>query len=319
MGAKNIYERFIWFDDRVRSEKFPNATVLAEQFEISSKTAQRDIDFMRDRLCCPLEYDASRKGYYYQDGTFSLPMIYLSPAEISSLLVARKLLQDIGHGYIGGELSSIADKITNVLNRHLAWGKVDENISFRLIEYSPPPEQTFRVALEGCLNRRCLNFTYYSPVRDETSRRKIDPYHLFNYMGTWHLIGHCHLRGTIRDFALGRISDARVLDETFERPSDFDVNHYFQSSFWIFKGKPRREVKLRFSPLKSRWIRDQVWHRDQEAKSLEDGSLELTFPVADFSEIKMEILKHGADVEVIRPKSLRKLIKAEAKSIAEIY
>jgi len=292
--------------------------VLAEQFEISSKTAS-GISTSCGQALLPLEYDASRKGYYYPDGTFSLPMIYLSPAELSSLLVARKLLQDIGHGYIGGELSSIADKITNVLNRHLACGKVDENISFRLIEYSPPPEQTFRVALEGCLNRRRLNFSYYSPARDETSRRKIDPYHLFNYMGTWHLIGHCHLRGTIRDFALGRISDARVLDETFDRPSDFDVNHYFQSSFGIFKGKPRREVKLRFSPLKSRWIRDQVWHRDQEAKSLEDGSLELTFPVADFSEIKMEILKHGADVEVIRPKSLRKLIKAEAKSIAEIY
>jgi predicted DNA-binding transcriptional regulator YafY len=76
---------------------------------------------------------------------------------------------------------------------------------------------------------------------------------------------------------------------------------------------------LRFSPLKSRWIRDQVWHRDQKAKSLADGSLELTFPVADFSEIKMEILKHGDMVAVIKPKSLRELIRAEAESIAKIY
>ena len=65
MGAKNIYERFVWFDDQVKGKKFPNATSLAEQFEISSKTAQRDIDFMRDRLLCPLDYDSSQKGYCY--------------------------------------------------------------------------------------------------------------------------------------------------------------------------------------------------------------------------------------------------------------
>ncbi len=99
MGIKNIYERFIWFDDRVRSKKYPNATSLAEQFEISTKTAQRDIDFMRDRLYCSLEYHSSFKGYYYKDTTFSLPMVYLSSEELSSLLIARKILQDISGGF----------------------------------------------------------------------------------------------------------------------------------------------------------------------------------------------------------------------------
>ncbi len=78
MGTKNIYERFVWFDHQVRAKRFPNTTSLAEKFEISTKTAQRDIEFMRDRLRCPLDYDPSRKGYYYDDETFSLPMIYLS-------------------------------------------------------------------------------------------------------------------------------------------------------------------------------------------------------------------------------------------------
>jgi len=78
-------------------------------------------------------------------------------------------------------------------------------------------------------------------------------------------------------------------------------------------------VTLRFSPIKSRWIRDQIWHKDQKTKVLGDGSLELTFPVADFSEIKMEILKHGDMVEVIKPKSLRNLIRTEAEKITQIY
>jgi proteasome accessory factor C len=97
------------------------------------------------------------------------------------------------------------------------------------------------------------------------------------------------------------------------------VKEFFESSFGIYKGKSLKEVTLRFSPLKSRWIREQVWHKDQKMKFLENGSLELSFPVADFSEIRMEILRHGAMVEVIKPKSLRELIKSEAEKITQIY
>ncbi|HSB06380.1 MAG TPA: WYL domain-containing protein [Thermodesulfobacteriota bacterium] len=320
MGIKNIYERFIWFDSQVRGKKYPNTTSLANQFEISTKTAQRDIDFMRDRLYCPLEYDVSQKGYYYEDDTFTLPMVYLSAEELSSLLMARKILQDVSGGYLGDEISSILEKITNVLNKHMARGnQIDDAFSFQLIEYSPVTEQVFKAVLEACLKRNQLKFTYYSPARDEKSERTVDPYHLFNYMGTWHLIAYCHLRKSVRDFALGRITQAAILQENFERPSNFNMKDFFQTSFGIYKGKSIKDVTLRFSPIKSRWIRDQVWHKDQKTKVLEDGSLELTFPVADFSEIKMEILKHGDMVEVIKPKSLRELIKAEAKSIADIY
>ena len=72
-------------------------------------------------------------------------------------------------------------------------------------------------------------------------------------------------------------------------------------------------------PEKSKWIKDQIWHKDQKVKYFKDGSFELSFPVADFSEIKREILKHGDAVEVIKPKTFRDLIKAEAEKIAKIY
>jgi len=63
MGVKNIYERFVWFDNQVRAKKYPNTTTLAEQFEISTKTAQRDIDLKEDAI----------------DDTFSFQMVEYSP------------------------------------------------------------------------------------------------------------------------------------------------------------------------------------------------------------------------------------------------
>ena len=65
MGEHLVLERYYWFDSQVRAKKYPNATSLAGFFEISPKTAQRSIDFMRDRLGAPLEYHSGKKGYAY--------------------------------------------------------------------------------------------------------------------------------------------------------------------------------------------------------------------------------------------------------------
>lgn len=167
MGNKNIYERFLWFDDRVRRKKFPNATALAREFEISTKTAQRDIEFMRDRLNCPVLYDKARKGYYYEDETFSLPLMYLSSSELSSLLVAQRLLRDVSGSCLADDITSAVDKITSIIEKHTAKpDALNEVMSFHLMKYSPVPEETFRIVLESCLKRKTMAFTYHSPVRD---------------------------------------------------------------------------------------------------------------------------------------------------------
>jgi len=183
MGNKNIYERFLWFDEKVRSKRYPNASKLAKHFEVSIKTAQRDIEFMRDRLNCPLLYDRNRKGYLYEDNTFSLPLIHLSATEVYSLLIARKILQDIRGDYISSELSMVIDKITSILKKHVAEADVIDNaFSLQLIEYSPVPEEVFKTVLMGCLKRKSLSFTYDSLSRTERAPEMLI---LTIYSTTW--------------------------------------------------------------------------------------------------------------------------------------
>jgi len=320
MSSKNIYERFLWFDQKAKAKKYPNATKLAEEFEMSVKTAQRDIEFMRDRLNCPLVYDQSAKGYYYEDDTFSLPSLYVSAEELSALLITRNMLRGISASYIGDELSLLTDKITSILKRHVVEeGIIDYAVSIQQVAYVPPPEEVFRNVLDGCLRRKRLSFSYCSPASGQQTVREVDPYHLFHYMGTWHLVGYCHLRRGLRDFNLARIRDIAVLPVPFVPRNNFSFQRYFNSAFGLFKGKVRSEVTLRFTPEKAKWVQDQIWHRDQKKKALHDGSLELSFPVADFSEITMEILKHGSGVKVIRPESLRNRIRQEAEKISRLY
>ena len=58
----SAYQRMIWFHNRVVENAYPNAGTLAEQFEISNRQAQRDIEYMMDSMNAPLLYCARKRG-----------------------------------------------------------------------------------------------------------------------------------------------------------------------------------------------------------------------------------------------------------------
>jgi predicted DNA-binding transcriptional regulator YafY len=124
------------------------------------------------------------------------------------------------------------------------------------------------------------------------------------------LIAFCHLRNEWRDFVLGRMTICKVEAEEFTiRPKE-QWQPFLNDTFGIFQNKQSFNVKLKFSPERSRWIKGEVWHEGQNEELQGDGSLILTIPVSHDTEIMMEILKHGSHVEVLEPGWLRgKVIK----------
>ncbi len=321
MRSKIVSERFFWFELSVKNGEFPNASVLAGRFEVSLKTAQRDIEFMRDRFSCPLEYDKKKKGYFYSDKLFSLPsFVHLTSRELSALLIARKLLEDINTDYAGKELSSVVKKMSNLLGGlGIETKAVEDKISLMPMEHIPSDDTIFRTAFEGCIKQKRLRLRYYSASCNSGVERLIDPYHLYNYAGTWHLLAFCNRSKDMRDFVLGRILEIELLSETFIVRKGFNATDYLNSAFGICRGGKTQRVVLRFAPQKAGWIKGQLWHKKQEVRQFKDGSLELSFPVAEFLEIKQEVLKHGSGVKVIMPEKLAEDIRNEAKKILEIY
>jgi predicted DNA-binding transcriptional regulator YafY len=57
-------ERFQRIALRLSQGRFPNASTLAREMEVCTATIHRDIEFMRDRLGIPIEYDGARFGYF---------------------------------------------------------------------------------------------------------------------------------------------------------------------------------------------------------------------------------------------------------------
>jgi predicted DNA-binding transcriptional regulator YafY len=76
---------------------------------------------------------------------------------------------------------------------------------------------------------------------------------------------------------------------------------------------------LRFTPERARWVADEHWHPQQQSQSLEDGSYELRIPYSDPRELVMDILKHGEEVKVISPESLRDAVAERLKNALRHY
>src|SRR6266853_3291855 len=86
-------ERMLRIHQALQSGKRPNASTLARELEVSTKSIHRDIEFMRDRLELPLEYDGSRFGYFYSEEVNAFPTLQITEGELLALVVAEKALQ----------------------------------------------------------------------------------------------------------------------------------------------------------------------------------------------------------------------------------
>ena len=320
MGEQLFLERFVWFDQEVRQERFPNASSLAEHSELSTKTAQRSIDYFRDRLLAPLEYELSRKGYFYTDPTFQLPVMRISQEELLALLISRKLITEASAGSLGDELGHISQRLGSLLAARLPGrARPEEAFSFRWKSISPTEPETFRIVTSSLLQGKLLTFCYYSPTASDCTMRTVEPHHMVNYMGSWHLIAFCHLRNDWRDFVLGRMTLCLVEGEQFSIRAGQEWEPYLNDTFGIFQNRQSFDVKLRFTPERSRWVRHELWHEGQQMAVQEDGSLLLTIPASHEAEITMEILKHGSQVEVLEPEWLREKVAEEIRLAGKKY
>jgi len=320
VGVHLAFERYCWFDSRIRKGLFPNAASLAEEFEISLKTARRNIAFMRDMLDAPLEYDPRRKGYRYSDSSFALPGLWISQEEVLAVLIAKKLLSCCAGGILSAAIGKMGRKIAAQTEKiGLTEKRLEEAFSAAWLGYSPTQADTFRIAARGLLENRLLAFTYSSPFSGTTTSRRVEPHHLQHYMGNWVLLAWCREREAWRKFLLARMTNLTAEGTVFTPRPREEWAIELEGAFGIFQGQEKTSVKLRFSPRLARWVREQFWHSGQVMEDGPGGSLLLTIPVADFREVKLKILQFGAECEVLEPEALRLDVKEEIERAAWIY
>ncbi|PYJ60964.1 MAG: DNA-binding protein [Verrucomicrobia bacterium] len=303
----------------IHSGKYPNATTLAGELEVSTKSIYRDIEFMRDRLELPVEFDGARNGFHYTEEVSNFPTLQITEGELFALLVAEKALQQYrGTAFERPLLSAfkkMAASLPDTVSLNLAdW---EQTISFRTSAEPILNVEIFDTLAKATARHGQLLLTYRKPGRKETEPRIVDPYHLANINGEWFLFAYCHLRNDIRTFVPSRIQEAELTGKTFIRPQKFSLEKRLRDTFGVVTGQGEFEVVIRFDELVSDYIREKRWHPSQQLIELEDGGVELRLKLSSLAEIQRWILSWGGQACALAPAELVESLKAAARMILE--
>ncbi|MEO7299011.1 MAG: WYL domain-containing protein [Verrucomicrobiota bacterium] len=310
-------ERMMKIHQAIQSEKFPNATTLANQLEVSTKSIHRDLEFMRDRFELPWEFDNSRKGYFYTEKVNAFPTLQITEGELFALLVAEKALQQYRGTTFEKPLVSafrkMASSLPDTVSLNLAeW---EQTISFRTTAEPILNLEIFDALAKAASQKHQLKLIYRKPGKKETETRLIDPYHLANVNGEWFLFAYDHDRKAIRTFVPARVQSLEKTGQTFVRPQKFSMEKRLRDSFGVHSAEGQFDVVIRFNQTVADYIREKKWHDSQKLIELKNGGVELRLSLSSLAEIERWILGWGGDAIATQPRQLVQSIEKAAQKI----
>jgi len=314
-------ERMQRLHDLLSNEQPVNCQQLGKDFEVSYKTIQRDLDFMRDRLNLPIEYDATCYTFRYTETVEAFPLLQVSEGEILALFVAQKVLAQYRGTPFEKTLGSAFQKLTGALKETVSFdlGEWGSDYSFRVTGASAADLEVFRLLARAIVQRQEISFSY-QPLRSTTPEtRCVHPYHLANIDNAWYLLAHDPQRGQIRTFALPRIRSPQFTKKTFERPRGFSAAKELKGGFGVFAGSGKYLVKIRFDSFASRLVRERDWHPTQKFREAKGGEIELEMTLGALEEIERWILSWGDHAKVLAPKILIESVAKRIRLMNKLY
>jgi predicted DNA-binding transcriptional regulator YafY len=310
-------DRMLRIHQEVQGHTYPNSAVLGQKLEISTKTVHRDVEFMRERLNLPIEWDGARNGYYYTRPVTNFPTMHFTEGELVALVVAEKALQQYRGTTFEKPLLSAIKKMEESLpdTISLSLSDVHQTISFRTSAEQILDLEVFDALAKATAAQRQIEFAYRKPGEKQTEQRRVDPYHLANINGEWYLFAYDHLRKDIRTFVPARIKSIKQTGKTFSRVAGFSLEQRLRNSFGVHSGKDKFDVVIRFNDKAADYIREKRWHDSQELKGVKGGAVELRMRLSSLAEVERWVLSWGGNATVVKPAELAESIRQAAKRI----
>ncbi len=299
-------ERLVYITQCLKENGRLDKKRVCEKFEVNGRTVNRDIEYLRDRCDCNIEYDRSTGTY-----TAQRPVDIFSPG--------RHLLF---FAYVKGMAKSLSlmplvtEDITNKLHKILDKSHLQ---LANAVVYQFPTTETFDSSvldelLQSFKERVACDINYIKPGNPK-GKRRIEPLRFINYDGQWYVLAYCRASGEKRQFNLSRILNAaRTSSAYISAVDDIELDRIIASGFGImrtaFAESEPLPVTIKFTGKSAAIVANQEWHAKQKMETLPspDGtSLLLTVPVESYEEILRRVLFYGPEAEAVSPPDFRDL------------
>lgn len=208
--------RIVWFDNQIRAGNYPNRLKISEQFEISIRQAQRDVDYLKDSLRAPLNYDAKKRGYYYEDKTFVIPNIHIKK-------VQKKLLSFLAYSY---ENFNQTPQVVEMINLFKALsGNEELSDEIPVFDLENKTINTHHNLSQAINNRKKILIIYKDQYKGRTEF-KVHPYKIFRKYKSDYFSCFCEKENEIKVLRIDRIIKINILNEVFQVHIDYkDINY----------------------------------------------------------------------------------------------
>lgn len=306
-------ERFYKIELLIRTRECVSFATLLEALEVSPATLKRDLQYLRERLDAPIEYDASANGYRFgqqwRGQQHELPGVWFSEKELHALLTMHQMLASLDEeGILSRHLQPMFDKLTGMLGvDEVEAQELTKRVKLISTAKRRVPSEYFETVGSAVVKRQRLKLNYRkrSGPGGSASERVVSPQRLVHYRNTWYLDAWCHQSEGFRRFALDAVEGAVLLPEKAKTVATRQLEAELDQGYGIFAGGQTRQAVLVFSAEAAQWVSKEEWHPAQQSEWLADGRWRLTVPYVDATELLMDLLRHAGDVEVTAPAELR--------------
>jgi predicted DNA-binding transcriptional regulator YafY len=222
------------------------------------------------------------------------------------------------------------------------WNKVREQLPQGVWEHYERYRRTLRVlgvvpktyekqqGVLKTLNRaiqehRRLDVEYES-TGQPPRKRILEPYGLAIFQSSIYLVAveagvgeDLEPQERLKHWKLDRFLRATALDDWFKPDDDIDLNSHLGRSVGIFSGDHPVIYRIRLNAKAARWVQEEPWHAEQQLEPCQDGSSILAVPAYHPMEVIPQVLRMGADAELLEPAAARDLIASQISQMASVY
>ena len=284
---------------------------IEEEFSVSRRTAER----MRDAVEAAfgsldvVDTDSGDRRIHWRLQSRALhPFISITPEDLADLETA---VGSLGRTGLAERVGRLVVKL-RAASRHHSPEEFDAALETLMevegLAMRAGPRESLEPGLlslvrEAVTTHHKLDFKYLSRGTGRRNRQRVWPYGVL-YGNRAFLVGRTDRGNEPRLWRLGNISEARIIDEAFERDPAFDLRRYAERSFGTFQEEPF-DVVLHFDADAAPDAKAFQFHPSQTITENSDGSLTVLFRAGGVDEICWHLVTWGRSVTILEPSSLR--------------
>jgi predicted DNA-binding transcriptional regulator YafY len=317
-------ERFYKIERMLRNRDVVPIRDFLDELGVSEATFKRDIEYLRERLNAPIPWDREKHGYRLyepdpENPRHELPGLWFNSSEIHALLAFHHLLDHLQPSLLTPHIKPLQERIRKLLKKDdHSFEEITRRVRVLPMAARHIESPCFQSIAHALLARRRLRLVHYHRARNEETEREVSPQRLVHYRDNWYLDAWNHGKEALRTFAVDSIRRATLLDAKARNVPDKMLDAELGSGYGIFAGRKTQTAVLRFTPERARWVANELWHPKQKGYE-KDGAYILEVPYSDDTELTLDILRYGPDVEVLTPTQLRRKVAERLRVASRAY